>query len=157
MRLLRRGPRGQGRARLLPSTLTSVNRQPDELRKIDEAWRYPSSPEGTAKVPPDLPACGTASQESGKRTNRAGRFLEYRGWYSVRSLARLMNVTRRSLRRRLQCGQIPYLRVGCRSWWIPPAAIDFAFYTYGERVRYNEWVTAGKTLKPAGGGKRRAS
>lgn len=79
--------------------------------------------------------------------NRAGRWLENRGWYSLHALAALLNVKRLLLKRRCLKGQIPYLRVGVRSWWIPPEAVDAAFKEYGDIAEYRKWCAAGKPLR----------
>ena len=83
----------------------------------------------------------------GMNYNRAGRWLENRGWYSLVTLAKLMNVKRLSLKRRCLKGQVPHLRVGAKSWWVPPTAIDGVFKEYGDLEAYRAWVRRKRPLR----------
>lgn len=95
-------------------------------------------------MPDGLPPAGFTP---GMNYNRAGRWLEQRGWYSLHSLAELLNVKRLSVKRRCLKGQIPYLRVGARSWWVPPDAVAKVFETYGDVEAYRAWVRAKRPLR----------
>lgn len=133
---------------LVPVLPRLFSRKPEALQRNDEAWAYPrATPEGNATVPSGLPPCGTVGQGRTQRRNLAARFLERRGWYSHRKLARLLNANARSLRFRMRDGRVPHLRVGARSWWVPPDAVDGVFQEFGDPVAYRAWIEAGRPLR----------
>lgn len=111
---------------------------------MEQSWIGEHEPEGTATIPEGMPPAGF---KPGMAYNRAGRWLEQRGWYSLHSLAKLLNVKRLSLKRRCLKGQFPYLRVSARSWWVPPTAIAKIFETYGDPPAYRAWVAAKRPLR----------
>jgi len=134
---------------VLQNLVTTKREVEREMRWGEGEWQYPRpKPDGNIPIPKGLPPCGTKNQRSGGQYNPAGRWLDDRGWYSSRRLARLLNISRSALMRRVRAGKIPYLRVGHKSWWIPPAAVYTVFKRHGDPAAFRAWVDARCPMYP---------